>query len=208
MPHAGDNWHWFLYRFPAFAGDPGNVLPQLSPFRAGRLGPESIREVVFGVEDGLVQNMTLIAGMVGAGLGDGVIVLAGVVNAVAGVLSMSMGTFLSSQAERDALLATGRGAAVVRSPIRDAAVMAGAYGAGALAPLLAFGMPALGSGAEMVVAVVITGTGLFCLGLLKARVSGSPAVRSGLELLALASAAGLAGYLIGAAARAIFDITV
>jgi VIT1/CCC1 family predicted Fe2+/Mn2+ transporter len=183
-------------------------MRQSVPFRAGRLGPESIREVVFGVEDGLVQNMTLIAGMVGAGVSDVVIVLAGIVNAVAGVLSMSMGTFLSSQAERDALLIAGRGAAVVRSPTRDATVMAGAYGAGALAPLVAFGLPVLGSSAEIVLAVIICGAGLFALGILKARVSGRPSVRSGLELLALASAAGVAGYLIGVVARAVFDITV
>jgi len=183
-------------------------MRQFVPFRGGRLGPESIREVVFGVEDGLVQNMTLIAGMVGAGVSDGVIVLAGIVNAVAGVLSMSMGTFLSSQAEREALLLAGRGAAVVRSPTRDAAVMAGAYGVGALAPLVAFGLPVLGSSAEIVLAVIICGAGLFALGILKARVSGRPSVRSGLELLALASAAGVAGYLIGAVARAVFDLNV
>src|SRR3990172_2138493 len=104
---------------------------QLGPLHRHPLGIESIREVVFGVEDGLVQNMTLIAGMVGADLGAGVIVLAGMVNALAGVLSMSMGTFLSSQAERDALVAAGREGGVVRSPGRDAMVMAAAYGVGA-----------------------------------------------------------------------------
>src|SRR3990170_687107 len=106
----------------------GRVQVLMAPFAKQRLGPESIREIVFGVEDGMVQNMTLIAGMVGATLSDGVIVLAGVVNAVAGVLSMSMGTFLSSQAERDALLASGVAAPVARSPLRDAGVMAAAYG--------------------------------------------------------------------------------
>jgi VIT1/CCC1 family predicted Fe2+/Mn2+ transporter len=85
--------------------------------------------------------------------------------------------------------------------------MAGAYGAGALAPLAAFGMPGLGSGAVIALAVIITGAGLFALGVLKARVSGTGSVRSGLELLTLASAAGVAGYLIGAVARALFDIT-
>lgn len=69
----------------------------LHPLRRDRVGPESIREVVFGVEDGVVQNMALIAGMVGAALASFVIVLAGSINAIAGVLSMSMGTYLSSQ---------------------------------------------------------------------------------------------------------------
>lgn len=97
--------------------------------RSDRLGPESIREVVFGVEDGAVQNMALIAGMIGATLASSVIVLAGSINAIAGVLSMSMGTYLSSQAERDAIAANGsasRTGSGARSPIRDAMVMAGA----------------------------------------------------------------------------------
>ncbi|MDP2623752.1 MAG: hypothetical protein Q8Q29_08145 [Actinomycetota bacterium] len=55
-------------------------------FRRVRFGPESIREVVFGVEDGVVQNMVLIAGMVGAALSDTIILLAGSVNAIAGVV--------------------------------------------------------------------------------------------------------------------------
>lgn len=33
----------------------------MAPFTKRRLGPESIREIVFGVEDGLVQNMTLMS---------------------------------------------------------------------------------------------------------------------------------------------------
>lgn len=79
---------------------PGRWDQMLShAFRRVRFGPESIREVVFGVEDGVV--------------------------------SMSMGTYLSSQAERDALVAAGAPVANgLRSPIRDAMVMAGAYAVG------------------------------------------------------------------------------
>jgi VIT1/CCC1 family predicted Fe2+/Mn2+ transporter len=173
----------------------------LAPFRR-HLGPESIREVVFGVEDGLVQNMTLVAGMAGADLGSGVIVLAGAVNAMAGMLSMSTGTYLSSQAERDALRAAARAGAVERSPLRDALVMAFAYGSGALAPLLGFAVPSFG----LVTAIGITAVGLFLLGVFKAHLSGGDPVRSGLQLLLLASAAGWAGYGIGVGAGALFGV--
>ena len=179
----------------------------LAPWRDRRLGPESIREVVFGVEDGLVQNMTLIAGMVGATISEGIIVLAGVVNAVAGVLSMSMGTFLSTQAERDAVRATGRGVVVPRSPIRDALVMAADYAIGALLPLAPFAVPFLGRSTAVVVAVGLTALGLFGLGVLKATVSGQARLRTGLQLLVLASAAGVGGYLIGVVARSLFGLS-
>jgi vacuolar iron transporter family protein len=178
----------------------------LAPLRPQRLGPESIREVVFGVEDGVVQNMALIAGMVGAALSGSVIVLAGSINAIAGVLSMSMGTYLSSQAERDALAGNGTATAVQRSPIRDAAVMAGAYAFGAIVPILPFAF--LSRTLAVTVAILLTALTLFSLGVLKAAVSEQPRVRSGVQLLVLASAAGLAGYLIGIAAQAVFGIEV
>lgn len=181
----------------------------LKPLRRDRLGPESIREVVFGVEDGAVQNMALIAGMVGAGLASSVIVLAGSINAIAGVLAMSMGTYLSSEAERDALLAddptTGGG---LRSPIRDAFVMAAAYAVGALVPLFPFTLPFVGRGVAITGAVALAALTLFALGVLKANVSRQPRLRSGVQLLVLASIAGLTGYLLGAAAQAIFGIEV
>ena len=179
----------------------------LKPFRRDRLGPESIREVVFGVEDGAVQNMALIAGMVGAALASSVIVLAGTINAIAGVLSMSMGTYLSSEAERDAISANGV-AATSRSPFRDATVMAGAYAAGAVVPLVPFTLPFVGRTGAVIAAMGLTAAVLFGLGVLKAVVGHQARLRSGLQLLALASAASTTGYLLGVAAQAVFGIEV
>ena len=186
----------------------GTMHALLWPMRRSRLGPESIREIVFGTEDGVVQNMALIAGMVGAGISSSVILLAGSINGIAGVLAMSMGTFLSSQAERDALTANGGGNGTVRTPVKDAAVMAAAYAMGAFVPLLPFMVPPLSRFAAVWVAVGLAGLTLFALGVTKAAVSDQRPLRSGLQLLALASAAGLAGYLIGAAAQAVFGIEV
>ena len=183
----------------------------LKPFRQDRLGPESIREVVFGVEDGAVQNMALIAGMIGATLASSVIVLAGSINAIAGVLSMSMGTYLSSQAERDAISANGSASHTgsgPRSPIRDATVMAAAYAAGAVVPLVPFTLPFVSRTGAVIAAMGLTATVLFGLGVLKAVVGHQARLRSGLQLLALASAAGATGYLLGVAAQAVFGIEV
>ena len=185
-----------------------NTVVAIVPMRRARLGPESIREIVFGTEDGVVQNMALIAGMVGATLSSGVIVLAGSINAIAGVLAMSMGTYLSSQAERDALLAHNGGVEAERSPVRDAFVMALAYGIGAFTPLLPFMLPFLNRSLAVWGAVALAGIALFALGAVKAEVSGQDRIRSGVQLLLLASAAGLAGYLIGVAAQAVFAISV
>jgi VIT1/CCC1 family predicted Fe2+/Mn2+ transporter len=150
--------------------------------------------------------MVLIAGMIGAGVSRTLILLAGAINAIAGILSMSVGTLLSSEAERDALRAAGAPAEELRSPSRDAAVMAGAYAFGAVVPLLPFAAGVIPQSAAVPVAIAATVITLFALGVLKGIVSRGPRVRSGLRLLALATVAGGAGFLIGALAQAVFGL--
>lgn len=175
--------------------------------RPGRLGHESIREVVFGVEDGVVQNLTLIAGMVGGGLSTTVIVFASAINGLAGVLSMSMGTYLSSKAERDVATAGERHPpASETGPRRDAAVMAAAYALGAVVPIIPFAL--LGRTGALAAAVVLALLALFLLGYGKAMVSHQNRIRSGVEMLTLASLAGLAGFTLGAIARGVFGLDV
>jgi rubrerythrin/VIT1/CCC1 family predicted Fe2+/Mn2+ transporter len=217
--------------------------------RIGRLS--SIREVVFGAQDGLVSTFAVVAGLAAAGVGHLVVLLGGLVSAVAGVLSMSIGTFLASRAQRQlhetelererreigehpgeevaelmaALAARGMARAdavevarrVARhpelllstlaifelglapqrlgSPVRDAFVMAGAFGGASLVPLLPFlagqVLPAFAlSGALTLLA-------LFGVGVVKARVAGVSAVRSGLEVAALAAASGTLSFGLG-----------
>ncbi len=171
------------------------------------VGPDSIREVVFGVEDGVVQNMTLVAGMVGARLTPGVITLAAAINGIAGVLSMSMGTYLSSKAERDVARARpGSAGASHRSPTKDAAVMAAAYAVGSFVPIVPFLFGVTQLGLAVGLAVALAAATLFGLGVLKADLSNQRRVRAGLEMLALAAAAGVAGFLIGIVARAFFGL--
>jgi rubrerythrin/VIT1/CCC1 family predicted Fe2+/Mn2+ transporter len=71
---------------------------ETEPRRLERLG--SIREVVFGAQDGMVSTLAVVAGLAAAGADHLVVLLAGAVSAVAGVLSMSIGTFLSSRAQQ------------------------------------------------------------------------------------------------------------
>jgi vacuolar iron transporter family protein len=187
------------------------VILRPSQWHGSDLVADAIREIVFGAEDGAVQNTALIGGMVGAGLANRVIVIVGLINAIAGVLSMSMGTYLSSKAERDTHLATTDAAIIsprTFSPGRDAAVMAVAYAAGALVPITPFTLGFIGPGQAMRIAMVATGLTLFALGAGKAIVSRQRLFRSGMEMLLLAAAAGLTGYALGVAAGAIFGVEV
>jgi len=222
----------------------------------------SIREVVFGAQDGLVSTFAVVAGLAAAGVGYLVVLLGGLVSAMAGVLSMSIGTFLASRAQRQlyeselererreirehpgeevaelmaSLVARGmpRGDAVevarriarhpelllntlaifelglapqrLGTPVRDASVMAAAFGLASLIPVAPFlvghVLPALAlSGALTLLA-------LFGVGVVKARVAGVSAVRSGLEVAALAAASGLLSFGLGRLASQILGVNL
>jgi VIT1/CCC1 family predicted Fe2+/Mn2+ transporter/rubrerythrin len=230
------------------------------PARIERLS--SIREVVFGAQDGLVSTFAVIAGLAAAGVGPLVVLLGGAVSAMAGVLAMSIGTFLSSRAQRQlyereldrerreirdhageeiaeliaALAARGmarpEAAEVARrigrhpdillsalsifelglapqrlgTPVRDALVMAVAFGVSSCVPLVPFvfvqGLAALG------VSAVLTFIALFAVGVLKARVAGVSAVRSGLEVAMLAAASGLISFGLGRLASIVLGVDI
>ncbi|MBI4010013.1 MAG: VIT1/CCC1 transporter family protein [Candidatus Aenigmarchaeota archaeon] len=65
------------------------------------IGGKSLREFIFGVEDGLISSVGIVTGVVGAAVGSFFIVLAGVISMFAGALSMAAGTYLSIKSEND-----------------------------------------------------------------------------------------------------------
>jgi vacuolar iron transporter family protein len=253
---------------PASAGERG-VVPAPG-MRSDDLAGEaqrierlsSIREVVFGAQDGLVSTFAVVAGLAAAGVAPFVVLLGGLVSAVAGVLSMSIGTFLASRAQRqlheaelererreirehpgeevaelmaalmargmaradavevarrvarhpDLLLATlatfelGLAPQRLGNPVRDAFVMATAFGGASVAPLLPFLV------AHVLPAFALSGgltlLALFAVGIVKARVAGVSAIRSGFEVAALAAASGILSFGLGRLASLVLGVNV
>lgn len=68
-----------------------------------------IREVVFGVQDGLVSTVGFVAGVHGATADNRLVLLAGIVQMIAGAFSMAAGAYLSSKAEREVVEGQVRG---------------------------------------------------------------------------------------------------
>ena len=61
-----------------------------------------LRDVIFGLNDGLVSNFSLIAGVSGAALSSRhVVILAGVAGIIAGSSSMAAGAYLSNKSQRE-----------------------------------------------------------------------------------------------------------
>jgi VIT1/CCC1 family predicted Fe2+/Mn2+ transporter len=65
-------------------------------------GPEHtyLRDFVYGSIDGVVTTFAVVAGVAGAGLAWGIVVILGVANLVADGFSMAVGNFLGTRAER------------------------------------------------------------------------------------------------------------
>jgi vacuolar iron transporter family protein len=222
----------------------------------------SIREVVFGAQDGLVSTFAVVAGLAAAGVANVVVMLGGLVSAVAGVLSMSIGTFLASRAQRQLyetelererreirdhpgeeiaeLMAAlvGRGmsradaAEVARriarhpelllstlgifelglapqrlgTPVRDAFVMAAAFGGAALVPLVPFVF--IGALPALALSGGLTLGALFVVGIVKARVAGVSPIRSGLEVAVLAAASAGLSFGLGRLASLVLGVDV
>ena len=61
----------------------------------------NLRAAVFGVNDGLVSNASLILGVAGAGLDQGPVLTAGVAGLLAGALSMAAGEYVSMRSQRE-----------------------------------------------------------------------------------------------------------
>jgi vacuolar iron transporter family protein len=66
------------------------------------------RAAVFGANDGLVSNFSLVLGMAGAGSSNQVILLSGLAGLLAGALSMAAGEYISVRSQRELLEAASR----------------------------------------------------------------------------------------------------
>jgi VIT1/CCC1 family predicted Fe2+/Mn2+ transporter len=66
----------------------------------------TFRAAVFGANDGLVSNLSLVMGMAATGVGSGVVLLSGISGLLAGAFSMGAGEFVSVRSQRELLDAT------------------------------------------------------------------------------------------------------
>lgn len=61
----------------------------------------TLRAAIFGINDGLVSNTSLVMGVAGADVGNSYVLLAGVAGLLAGAFSMAAGEYVSMQSQRE-----------------------------------------------------------------------------------------------------------
>ena len=64
---------------------------------------DTIRDLVFGMEDGLISNLGLVLGVAAAGAPNSTVLLAGFASMFAGAVSMAAGDYLSTKSQREVL---------------------------------------------------------------------------------------------------------
>jgi VIT1/CCC1 family predicted Fe2+/Mn2+ transporter len=79
--------------------EPSDIVRQESWHRLG--GGGALRASIFGINDGLVSNLSLVVGVAGAAPGAGTILLAGVAGLLAGAFSMAAGEYVSMRSQRE-----------------------------------------------------------------------------------------------------------
>jgi VIT1/CCC1 family predicted Fe2+/Mn2+ transporter len=87
----------------ASAAGRGKIAPQIpdTPERRRLEKQRSIREIVFGAQDGVLTTLGIVSGVGGASADRATIVITGSLALLVGALSMGAGEFLGARAERD-----------------------------------------------------------------------------------------------------------
>ena len=67
-------------------------------------GGRSLRDLVFGANDGLVAAFAVVSGVHGAAVSTRIILLAGLAELVGGTIAMGLGAFLASKSEAEFIL--------------------------------------------------------------------------------------------------------
>ncbi len=76
-------------------------LAALQARHAGSTGGGRLRAAIFGINDGLVTNASLVVGVAAAEPGRQVVILAGIAGLVAGAFSMAAGEYISMTVQRE-----------------------------------------------------------------------------------------------------------
>jgi VIT1/CCC1 family predicted Fe2+/Mn2+ transporter len=215
-------------------------------------GGRSLRDLVFGANDGLVAAFAVVSGVRGAQVSLRVVLLAGLAELIGGTIAMGLGAFLAAKSERefiasertreereviefpdeerkevrtifarkgfhgealeqmvahvtadpvfwvDTMMAEELGLAAVPqiSPLRSGLLVAVAYALGAAFPVLPYALP-LALPVAFELSIGLTLSALFIAGALKTRMTGRPALRSGIETVLIGALAAAATYAAG-----------
>jgi predicted membrane protein (TIGR00267 family) len=169
---------------------------------------ESIREIIFGLEDSLVSTLGAITGIAVGAQSTYIVILSGLVLIAAEGMSMAAGSYLSSKSAEDAqaVFHKTKGIREHTHPIRSAFVMGAFYFSGGFIPLAPYFFLSVDD--ALAPSILITAIALFGVGVWAAYFTKRSKLKSGFEMAGVSLAAALVGYLIGRAVATYFGVDV
>lgn len=152
-------------------------------------------EFIYGAIDGVVTTFAIVAGVVGAGLNPGIVLILGISNVLADGFSMASSNFLSARAEQRL------GGDASKKPFKTALVTFTSFVLLGLAPLIAFLFELFFGwfqGQQFFVSCILTSLAFIVIGFIKGGVTGQDRIRASLETLLVGGVAALVAYFVGA----------
>lgn len=157
-----------------------------------KLSPVFVRNLVFGVEDGLVSTVGFLAGVSAGGLLKSDLILSGVVLIFVEAFSMGVGSFLSESSAEEM---NGRSKAIDARSLKGGAVMFVSYvfaGFWILLPYL-FAEGAV----SIILSVLFAFLALSALGFVSARITGRPPAKRVVRMIVAGGLAIVLGTAVG-----------
>lgn len=179
-----------------------------------KINPERIRNIFFGLNDGLVEILGAVSGFFAAFGNSAMVLIAASTTAVAGAISMAAGAYVALGSEQEVkktetaknefLNGGPGGQGLEEHPLSSSLVVGGAYIIGAMVPVF----PVIFGATDALYSLLAAGTTIVFVSMLLAFLSGMDVKRRIVtNLVIIAGAVGVT-YAIGTAARHLFGIEV
>jgi len=163
---------------------------------------DSLREIIFGLEDSLVTSLGTVTGVAAATHSAGMVIISGVVVVCVSTLSMSAGSYLSSKSAASLRLRTGDEKRLTDISLKAALVMGVSYLLGGFVPIIPYVFDyiitkPLAISLFTLISMIITATTLFGIGYWSGSCTKRNPLHSGIEMLLVSLGAAFVGSLAG-----------
>ncbi|MBI5152877.1 MAG: VIT1/CCC1 transporter family protein [Parcubacteria group bacterium] len=137
-----------------------------------------VRNLIFGVEDGLVSTVGLLSGIAVAGVSQSGILLTGTILIFVEAFSMAVGSFLSERSSEEYTIGNNVSS---RYAFTDGVIMFFSYFISGLIPLIPYVV--FDARSALLVSVILSLIALFILGIVSAKIFRTHVLHSGLRTL-------------------------
>ncbi|WP_148413881.1 VIT1/CCC1 transporter family protein [Haloferax sp. KTX1] len=153
-------------------------------------------ELIYGANDGIVTTFAVVAGVAGASLSPGIVIVLGFANLFADGFSMGMSNYLAERSEEDYHDARGDGHARTdgKTPVRTAAATFAAFIVAGWAPLFPY---VLRVEPLFPVSIAVTAAAFFAVGASRSLVTNRSWLANGVEMFVIGMAAATVAYAVG-----------